>query len=109
MPVLEFKRSERDFAGSRRRRDVRRARIGVPARFVEVKAKIDNSLVVKEPAAHDPVPGHEARKVRTNMSDSTSVIEIGEVGPTADSRSLESKVRNVSERREWFDVPLRAC
>ena len=64
--------------------------------LVEVEAKIDNSLVVKESATHDPVAGHEACEVRTNMSDSTSVIEIGEVGPTADSRSLESKIRTVS-------------
>ena len=95
MLVLDVKRSERDCGGCGRR-DARRARVGVPAALVEVEAKIDNSLVVKESATHDPVAGHEACEVRTNMSDSTSVIEIGEVGPTADSRSLESKIRTVS-------------
>ena len=108
MPVLYIQTPSVDVGEREGRGDLQSAGIGVPAALVEVEAKVDNSLVVKESATHDPVAGHEACEVRTNMSDSTSVIEIGEVGPTADSRSLESKVRNVSERREWFDVPSRA-
>ena len=79
--------------GRQRRKDIRGARVGVPTRFVQVDANVDNGLIVQKPAAHDPVAGHETREVRTHVPDGTAIIKIGEVGPTADSRSLGTNVR----------------
>ena len=69
-------------------RDVRSAGIGVPAAFVEVESDLDNGVVVHEPPAHDPVSGHEARKVGADVPNGAAVVEIREVGPVADSRFL---------------------
>ena len=64
-------------------RDVRSTGVGVPAAFVEVESDLDDGVVVHEPPAHDPVSGHEARKVGPDMADCATVIEVREVRPVA--------------------------
>ena len=64
-------------------RCVRGAGVGVPAAFVEVESDLDDGVVVHEPPAHDPVSGHEARKVGPDMADCAAVIEVREVRPVA--------------------------
>ena len=69
-------------------RCVRGAGVGVPAAFVEVESDLDDGVVVHEPPAHDPVSGHEACQVRTNVDDGTGVVKVSKVGPVPDGRFL---------------------
>ena len=87
MLVLDVKRSERDCGGCGRR-DARRARVGVPAALIELERDVNDRLVIQEPAAHDPVAGHEAREVRANVPDRAAVVEVREVGVVAHRRRL---------------------
>ncbi len=69
-------------------RDVRSAGIGIPAAFVQVEPELDDSVVVQKLPTHDPVSGHEAGEMRTDVADSAAVIEVREVRPVADRRFL---------------------
>ena len=96
MPVLKV-RSVRDEIEQKpeRTKDVHSACVCVPAALIKLESDVDDSLVVQEPSAHDPVTRHEAREMRANVPDGAAIVEIREVRPVADSGSLVPGFRKV--------------
>lgn len=76
----------------RLRTDTRRITgIGIPAPIVQLQREINDRLVVRETAAHYPVPCQEARQMAPHMKDFT-VVEISKVVVVADGRSAQKSV-----------------
>ena len=88
-------------------KDVRGTCVCVPAALVKLESDVDDSLVVQEPSAHDPVARHEAREMRANVPDGAAIVEIREVRPVADSGSLAPGVRKVLCTKEAYTIPSR--